>query len=49
MPPNLPAQPTPLIGRGADIVEVGALLVQPEVTPPNTDRPGRSGQDAPGC
>src|SRR4051812_40889298 len=31
MLPNLPAQPTPLIGRGADVLEVGGLLARPDV------------------
>ena len=31
MPSNLPAQPTPLIGRGADVVDVGALLGRADV------------------
>src|SRR5438105_4909084 len=31
MPPDLPPQPTPLIGREADVVDVGALLGRPDV------------------
>ena len=31
MLPNLPAQPTPLIGRGADVLEVGGLLARSDV------------------
>ena len=31
MLPDLPAQPTPLIGRGTDVVDVGALLGRPDV------------------
>ncbi|MBV9603041.1 MAG: AAA family ATPase [Chloroflexi bacterium] len=31
MPPDLPAQPTALIGRAADIVDIGVLLGRPDV------------------